>query len=929
MESISSSENETEHLEKAEQSFLKRLTNKLSFRLGTVLAFFAVGFASLAMWKCNLSPWEINWLSAPEAPRSLTKVIVELRIELMMLAAASLAAVVMIIRAEVMKRGNDSFSPDNDIFTPNNDLEAEQETPGHAVFAGGVDANNANDSLELPEKEGASIDVTSGQVQSVRARVNADAQLRIATDEVDRLRRDLVDVKKKLELATVAKSEFMANMSHELLTPMNGIVGMTDLLLNGDLPCKEKRFVQSIAGSSNALMGIINDLLDISKIEAGSLKLTNVRFSLHDCVEDVCSVLAESAHAKNIELMSYIDENVPLKVDGDPSRVKQILNNLVSNAIAHTSEGEVVVRLTKVEEGGKSFYHCDVQDTGAGISPEMQAQLFSAFSQDESSVARQGGGIGMGLAITKELVCMMGGEVTFKSRLGGGTRFSITLALDEVSDEDAMMPRRRTMNGAHVLVVDDNDTNRTILFHQLSSWGLIVESAENGQQALECLREAHNNDHGFDAVVLDYNMPDIDGLELARRIQAEPDFQRIKALLLTSSELKLNAGELQEIGIYKHASKPVRQSVLHDSLASVMPNQVNAQKAPITKKPKSKTAKVLLVEDNSVNQDVAISMLEQLGCEVFQAENGTSAVRLAESEKFDLIFMDCQMPEMDGYEAAGIIKSAEAKNASTPIVALTANATVADKEKCLTAGMDDYVKKPVRTQTLSHMLDKWVAHPVNKLDPTILDEDPPMLFTGIRDCDIRSSDMPGHIEVNSDRMTVSTFDIGDAHVNVNSSRKTTMSSGDQNDAQRYSEASQTVKADSIKDEADDVLADSTADDSSSINVSAIDTIRSMQRAGREDLLTKVVAVFSNKTPEVIDGMLAAADESDVETVSAGAHSLCSSSAYLGANKMSALCKEIEAAIASGNQSELKALVLQLKDEYGAVAEELSDIVKAA
>jgi len=895
VESISSSENETEHLEKAEQSFLRRLTNKLSFRLGTVLAFFAVGFASLAIWKCNLSPWEINWFSAPEEPRSLTKVIVELRIELMILAAASLTAVVMIIRAEVMKRGNASFSPDDDIFTPNNDLEAEQETPGHAVFAGDVDANNANDSLELSEKEGASIDVTSGQVQSVRARVNADAQLRIATDEVDRLRRDLVDVKKKLELATVAKSEFMANMSHELLTPMNGIVGMTDLLLNGDLPCKEKRFVQSIAGSSNALMGIINDLLDISKIEAGSLKLTNVRFSLHDCVEDVCSVLAESAHAKNIELMSYIDENVPLKVDGDPSRVKQILNNLVSNAIAHTSEGEVVVRLTKVEEGGKSFYHCDVQDTGAGISPEMQAQLFSAFSQDESSVARQGGGIGMGLAITKEL----------------------------------MTPRRRTMNGAHVLVVDDNDTNRTILFHQLSSWGLIVESAENGQQALECLREAHNNDHGFDAVVLDYNMPDINGLELARRIQAEPDFQCIKALLLTSSELKHNAEELQEIGIYKHASKPVRQSVLHDSLASVMPNQVNAQKAPITKKPKSKTAKVLLVEDNSVNQDVAISMLEQLGCEVLQAENGTAAVRLAESEKFDLVFMDCQMPEMDGYEAAGIIKSAGAINASTPIVALTANATVADKEKCLTAGMDDYVKKPVRTQTLSHMLDKWVAHPVNKLDPTILDEDPPMLFTGIRDCDIRSSDMPGHIEVNSDRMTVSTFDIGDAHVNVNSSRKTTMSSGDQNDAQRYPEASQTVQEDSIEDKADDVLADSTADDSSSINVSAIDTIRSMQRPGREDLLTKVVAVFSNKTPEVIDGMLAAADESDVETVGAGAHSLCSSSAYLGANKMSALCKEIEAAIASGDQSELKALVVQLKDEYGAVAEELNDIVKAA
>jgi len=449
VESMSKAVNIEKQPELANQRFFKRLTDKFSFRLGSILVFFAAGFLALAVWKCDMAPWDINWLSSPQTPGSLMKVMVELRIELIMLAAVSLAAVVLIIRAEVKKRGNDFFSTDSGIFSNNTDSDTELNSTGrHGVLAESSENSGTEIMLDMLEVEATSIDVTSPSVQSVRSRVNADAQLRIATDEVDRLRRELVAVKKKLDQATVAKSEFMANMSHEILTPMNGIVGMTDLLLNGDLSCKEKRFVQSIAGSSNALMCIINDLLDISKIESGALKLTNVRFSLHDCVEDVCSVLADSAHAKNIELMSYIDENVPLKVDGDPSRVKQILNNLVSNAITHTSEGEVVVRLTKVEENGKALYHCDVQDTGLGISPEMQAQLYSAFSQDESSVTRQGGGIGMGLAITKELVCMMGGEVTFKSRLGGGTRFTFSLALDEATDEDDMTPRRRTMNGA-------------------------------------------------------------------------------------------------------------------------------------------------------------------------------------------------------------------------------------------------------------------------------------------------------------------------------------------------------------------------------------------------------------------------------------------------------------------------------------------------
>lgn len=877
---------------------LKKRKARLGLKIGFIFVLLFASFFGLAAIKYNTAPWDIYWFSNPSLYNSLTNLIVALRIEMMSLTFVAVCCVFIIL-------GRESLIRDKEPSERNQDFYADGSTAFPIVsqidqIKRELSPSSENPTTDCPDAYASNTALS----ENVSGRESIDPQLKIATDQLDRVRCELADCKEQLKHASIAKSEFVANMSHELLTPMNGIVGMTDLLLAGELPDREKRFVNSIVGSSNALLRIINDLLDFSKIESGTLKLEHVRFSVRDCVEDVCSSLAETAHKKNIELICYVDENVPEKMDGDPNRIRQILNNLITNAIAFTEKGEVVVRLTQSEAGeAHSCYQCDVQDTGVGISPEMQAQLFSAFSQEDSSVTRGHGGIGMGLAITKELVSMMGGEITFRSRLGGGTRFSFTMDLKSV-DEEAPTARRRTLAGAHVLVVDDNDTNRTILFHQLTSWGMIVETAESGEAALATLRESYEKNQRFDTLVLDLHMPEMDGLELARHIQADPNLKDIKALLLTSASLPLEATELRELGIYKYVSKPVRQSVLHDSLASLMPNQKAVPSETLINNPKPKNARVLLVEDNMVNRDVAVEMLEHLGCHVTLAEDGSAAVEMGESEKYDIVLMDCQMPLMDGYEATRLIKTDGSLNAPTPVVALTANATSGDREKCLSAGMDDYVSKPVRTRMLLHMLDKWVAHPINKLDPKVLDQDPPMLFSGLRDSDLRYEEgiADGAIPIIPEEHL--------QHVSVQS--EISAAKGPVGHAKPLQ----------VKD------ADSEPP-VSCINVKSIETIRAMQRPGKDDLLSKVVGVFFSKTPEVIEQMQQAADDGNTEAVFAAAHSLSSSSAYLGAERMSELCHQIQSVAETKGVEDSKELVSSLKDEYNKVADQLNEFVKAA
>ncbi len=894
----------------------ERRENLLSNILAIVLLL-VMAAATLVGLRLNAYPWHIQWIESGQLNADVFISLFDLRYELAAMAIVAVSFITLAIRNSVQSSRFKSAVKNPDSFkdweydrgdtqaAPADEFDAqEQLTLIDDIGREMVEQGESEGVLELDAS------VLHDDVPVYSRPGQADAQLRIATDELARVRRELIACRQQLDTANQAKTQFLANMSHELRTPMNGIMGMADLLLGGGLSAREERFVQSIVSSSNTLLAIINDLLDFSKIESGILQLENGRFSVRDCVEDVCASLAASAHAKQIELICYVDESVPAQMDGDPNRVRQILNNLITNAVAFTEEGEVVVRLAcKESSKGKSVYQCDVQDTGVGITPEMQVQLFEAFTQADGSSTRSHSGLGMGLAITKELVAMMNGEITFRSRLGEGTRFSFTMELDDVVDSASASSRRRSLHGARVLVVDDNETNRTILFHQLSNWGLLVETVDSGERALEALRQAQDKGEGYDALVLDLHMPEMDGVELARRIQAEPDFRHIQSVMLTSAILQLDGMELRKLGICKYVSKPARQSVLHDSLASLMP-----QLAPTTPhhfpgdRETSVNARVLLVEDNPVNQNVAMSMLEQLGCEVSLAVDGEYAVEMGEQEKYDIVLMDCQMPKMDGYEATRRIKSDGSLNAPTPIVALTANAMDGDREKCLSAGMDDYVSKPVRTQVLSHMLKKWVgcsAEAVVKGQTLAL---PMMLPTGNRQADLKGHD--GTVDL----------DVGGELV----SAVEPMS--------EYDEESVIDEpgVESVADEGSTGPAGgSTNHLATVINIKAIDTIRGLQRTGKDDLLTKVVGVYFDKTPEIIDTMVESATASDLGAVAACAHSLKSSSAYLGADELSKTCALIEAAIKSDDQPEVERLVKGLHSEYERVSEALNALVKAA
>ncbi len=943
--------------DRGDQSIRARKNKPEHLKMLLLLLGCAAAIIALVSLKLQMPAWEIDWYVEGGISVNVLNALDELRNELAVLGLVSLSCGLFLLHAgrERRKRlagARNELTSWNDRGDEIIDLDFTNDEESDF----GIDVIDSNDGLSAfatasasaNGAEQAAVRFAPGPLRvSSHARPrgrNDGAQLQIATDELTRVKKELVNCRQQLETANQAKSQFLANMSHELRTPMNGIMGMTDLLLGGALSAREERFVNSIAASSNSLLAIINDLLDFSKIESGILQLEHGRFSVRDCVEDVCASLASSAHSKNVELICYVDSNVPAQMDGDPGRVRQILHNLIANAIAFTKEGEVVVRLTrKLERKGKSVYHCDVQDTGVGISPEMQIRLFDSFTQADLSNTRGHGGLGMGLAITRELVSMMNGDISFRSRLGEGTRFSFTMELEDVAEGVGGPMRRRSLHGARVLVVDDNETNRTILYHQLSNWGLVVETVESGKLALQSLRTAHDAGQKIDVLILDLHMPEMDGIQLAKEIQAEPDFRHIQAIMLTSAILQLDGMELRKLGIYKYVSKPARQSVLHDSLASLMPhesgNRMRDVPEPMVVPPSTVGARVLLVEDNPVNQDVAMGMLEQLGCEVVLATNGKHAVDMSKMEKYDIVLMDCQMPTMDGYEATRRMKLDGSLNAPTPVVALTANAMDGDREKCLEAGMDDYVSKPVRTQVLSHMIEKWVGLPSEKFSATEHSKTPALQPTGDREIDLHSSSLsmaPGLDTLKQEQ--------NPAQAEVSKASLDTLDEGNDDEQSVAAEVAGPVpETDSVQPVADlpstDVAAaleDTGTEDEESatapgsvINLKAINTIRGLQRPGKPDLLTKVVGVYFDKTPEVIDAMVAAMTQNDHDAVAACAHSLKSSSAYLGADSLSTRCRKIEAAIKDGSQDELAELVAGMREEYELASAELGGMIQAA